>query len=121
MSAAATPPLMRDRSFWALNATQFLGAFNDNLCKQMVLLVAVKFAEADRAANLQGLAMFAFALPFVLLSGTCGVIADRNSKRTIIVTSKLLEIAAMLLGMAAFASGSLAALLVVLFLMARGH
>jgi acyl-[acyl-carrier-protein]-phospholipid O-acyltransferase/long-chain-fatty-acid--[acyl-carrier-protein] ligase len=117
MSSDTPPPLMRDRSFWALNVTQFLGAFNDNLFKQLVLLVSVKLALVNRAENLQGVAMFVFALPFVLLSGACGVLADRNRKRTIIVTSKLLEIAAMLLGMVAFASGSLPALMAVLFLM----
>ena len=30
-------PLKRDRSFWGMTATQFLGAFNDNVFKQLVL------------------------------------------------------------------------------------
>ncbi|OYW24961.1 MAG: hypothetical protein B7Z55_00685, partial [Planctomycetales bacterium 12-60-4] len=58
-----------------------------------------------------------FALPFVLLSGVCGVLADRYSKRAIVVLSKVLEVAAMLLGALAFASGSLVALMAVLSLM----
>ncbi|HUQ70734.1 MAG TPA: MFS transporter [Planctomycetaceae bacterium] len=114
--SAVLPPSDR-RSFWALNITQFLGAFNDNLFKQLVLLVAVKLAVDNRENNLQGVAMFVFSLPFVLLSGVCGVLSDRISKRTIIVSCKVLEIVIMLLGMAAFLSGSLTALMVVLFFM----
>lgn len=112
-----TPPVSDRRSFWALNLTQFLGAFNDNLFKQLVLLVAVKLAVDNPENNLQGVAMFVFSLPFVLLSGVCGVLADRIRKRTIIVSCKVLEVVIMLLGLAAFLSGSLNALLVVLFLM----
>ncbi len=111
------PALLADGSFWGLMATQFLGAFNDNLFKQLVLFVCVKQALDGQAGNLQGLAMFVFALPFVLLSGVCGVLADRHSKRSIIVVSKVLEIVAMLLGALAFSTGSLAALLAVLSLM----
>ncbi|MDX1967022.1 MAG: MFS transporter, partial [Planctomycetaceae bacterium] len=111
------PPLLADGSFWGLMATQFLGAFNDNLFKQLVLFVCVKQALDGQAGNLQGIAMFVFALPFVLLSGVCGVLADRYSKRSIIVVSKVLEIVAMLLGAVAFWTGSLLSLLVVLSLM----
>jgi acyl-[acyl-carrier-protein]-phospholipid O-acyltransferase/long-chain-fatty-acid--[acyl-carrier-protein] ligase len=105
---------MRDTSFWGLVVTQFLGAFNDNLFKQLVLFVAVKGAADAGGTNWQGVAMFAFAAPFVLFSGVCGVLADRHRKRSIIVLAKLLEIVAMLLGAAAFWSGSLPAMIVVL-------
>ncbi len=33
--------LMRDRSFYGITITQFLGAFNDNLFKQLMLLLAI--------------------------------------------------------------------------------
>jgi len=116
-SAETRPTLFRDPSFWGLMATQFLGAFNDNLFKQLVLLVSVKLALDNRAENLQGLAMFAFASPFVLLSGVCGILADRHSKQRIIVLSKVLEIGAMGLGVVAFLTGSVTALMLVLSLM----
>ena len=32
------PPLSRDGCFWGMTTTQLLGAFNDNLFKQLVLL-----------------------------------------------------------------------------------
>ena len=40
------PQLYQDRSFWAMTVTQFLGAFNDNVFKQLVLLLAAGGAGA---------------------------------------------------------------------------
>ena len=37
----ALPELYHDSSFWGMAATQFLGAFNDNLFKQLVLLLSI--------------------------------------------------------------------------------
>lgn len=108
------PLLMRDPSFWGLIVTQFLGAFNDNLFKQIVLFVCVDLALQNRTENQQGAAAFAYALPFVLLSGSCGVLSDRYSKRTIVLLSKLLEIVVMVLGGVAFWYGSLGGLIAVL-------
>ncbi len=110
-------PLTQDASFWGLLITQFLGAFNDNVFKQIVLFVCVKQALEQGTSNLQGVAAFAFALPFVLLSGVCGVLADRYSKRGIIVLSKVLEIVVMVLGGLAFWYGSLTAMILVLLAM----
>lgn len=78
--------LSGDPVFGGLLSTQFLGAFNDNFFKQMVLLKCVEMS-AD-----QGLAMAAFALPFVLLSGLGGYLSDRCSKRTVVVACKVAEI-----------------------------
>jgi len=121
------PRLYRDRSFWAMTATQFLGALNDNLFKQLLLLLSVTGAVAagasaapDASEDQQWRAMFVFALPFVLFSGGAGYLSDRFSKRTVIVLSKAAEIVVMLLGMAAFAAygtTGLAGALAVLFLM----
>ena len=90
---AQLPALYRDSAFWGMTITQFLGAFNDNLFKQLVLLlsvmgpVAAVAAEASsrREEDLQWVAMFVFALPFVLFSGYAGFLSDRNGKRAIIV------------------------------------
>jgi MFS family permease len=115
------PPLFHDRSFWGMTATQFLGAFNDNLFKQLMLLLAIPVAAASSVkADEQGLATMIFSLPFVLFSGFAGYLSDRYSKRSIIVICKLAEIGIMLLGMLAFLMyGTLGyrGLLVVLFLM----
>ena len=92
------PTLYRDPSFWGMTVTQFLGAFNDNLFKQLMLLLSLKVATEDR----QPIAMAIFAAPFLLLSGIAGFLSERHSKRTIIVLCKVAEIVVMLLGMAAF-------------------
>jgi len=95
--------LTSDPSFWGATATQFLGAFNDNVFKQLLLLLAVsKALEGATKTDMQGLAMIVFAIPFVLFAGPCGFLSDRFSKTHIIITSKVLEIVAMVMGVAAF-------------------
>ncbi len=104
------PPLLSDTSFWGMSVTQFLGAFNDNLFKQLLLLLAtptaVEIAAAqaagDSAPDRQAEAMIVFASAFLIFSGFAGWLADRLSKRTLIVGAKVAEIAVMLLGMAGF-------------------
>lgn len=98
------PGLFADRSFWGLMSTQFLGAFNDNLYKQLILLLAIPLAVAGQSSSsdVQGWATLVFSLPFVLFSGLAGYLADRFSKTPIIVWSKATEIVVMLLGFAAF-------------------
>src|SRR3954452_17934823 len=113
--------LFRDRSFWGMTATQFFGAFNDNLFKQLMLLLAIPVgAAAARKADEQGLATMSFSLPFVLFSRFAGYLSDRYSKRTMIVVCKVAEIGIMLLGMIGFlpyGTTGYRGLLVVLFLM----
>ena len=103
------------KSFHALVGTQFLGAFNDNLFKQLMLLLAASYLFQGR--DLQGLAFAIFSLPFVLFSGIAGDLSERFSKRTIIVQMKVAEIAVLLLGVIAFVFLSWPFMLVVLFLM----
>ncbi|MEZ6065785.1 MAG: MFS transporter [Planctomycetaceae bacterium] len=124
-SGSPLPPLRRDSSFWGMTATQFLGAFNDNLFKQLVLLIGTDYVllrELDHDPY-QMQAQGMFALPFVLFSGIAGWLADRVSKRTIVVLSKVAEIGVMLAGLIVFRSftfgtdGYLYGLLAVLFFM----
>jgi acyl-[acyl-carrier-protein]-phospholipid O-acyltransferase/long-chain-fatty-acid--[acyl-carrier-protein] ligase len=97
-----TQSLLADRSFWGLAITQFLGAFNDNLYKQLMLLMAIGGIAGAAKDDRQGWATFAFSLPFVLLSGLAGYISDRNSKSKIIFLCKIAEIAITLLAVVAF-------------------
>ena len=101
--ADSRPALLRDRSFWGLAITQFLGAFNDNLYKQMMLLMAIPgVAMAVKSGDRQGWATALFSLPFVLLSSYAGFLSDRYSKSSIIVICKFAEIAITLLAILAF-------------------
>ena len=104
-SAGKTPQTpgqltLASMAFWGFLTTQFLGAFNDNYFKQMVLLICasnVAVVAGKGAANpdRQSLAMAAFALPFVLLSGLGGYMSDRFSKQYVIIGSKMAEIVIM--------------------------
>lgn len=123
-SAAPSASFFRDRSFWGLTISQLLGAFNDNMFKQLVLLLCLEKAhEVARATGgevsdwYQPIAMAVFATPWILFSGVSGYLADKVSKRRIVVLCKSLEIVVMGCGLLAFLSGHLWALFVVLFLM----
>jgi MFS family permease len=95
--------LLKDRSFWGLAITQFLGAFNDNLYKQMMLLMAIPgVAMAFKGGDRQGWATALFSLPFVLLSSYAGFLSDRYSKSRIIVLCKFAEIGITILAILAF-------------------
>jgi acyl-[acyl-carrier-protein]-phospholipid O-acyltransferase/long-chain-fatty-acid--[acyl-carrier-protein] ligase len=102
-----TPPLRGDRAFWGIVAAQFLGAFNDNVFKQLVLLLALTATVGGSPQDLQGLGVVVFALPFLLFSGIAGYFSERYSKRQVIILSKAAEIVVMLCGVVAFASFSL--------------
>jgi MFS family permease len=116
-SADPRPTLWRDPTYHGMNLTQFFGAFNDNLFKQLVLLICVNYA--SKGGDYQQYAQALFALPFVLFSGFAGFLADRVSKQRIVVAMKVAEIAVMLAGFLAFHStfGALGWLMCVVFLM----
>jgi len=113
------PPLRRDRAFHGMTATQFLGAFNDNVFKQLVLLICVDYVIQQQLEKdtYQPIAQGLFALPFVLFSGFGGFLSDIRRKRSVIVLCKVAEIVVMTAGMVAFLAGELysSSLIVMLF------
>jgi acyl-[acyl-carrier-protein]-phospholipid O-acyltransferase/long-chain-fatty-acid--[acyl-carrier-protein] ligase len=118
-----TPPLFADKSFLGMAVTQFLGAFNDNLYKQLVLLLSIAAggAAAAEATDEQWLPMLIFAAPFLAFTGFAGYLSDKFGKRGIIILCKLAEVVIMALGGLGFyiywRTGSLVFLYFVLFLM----
>lgn len=128
-AADSLPKLHADKSFWGIVATQFLGAFNDNLYKQLLLLLLVAVPAAaggdGKPRDWQWMGLLMFSLPFVLFSGYAGFLSDRWSKRRIIVAAKVAEILIMFAGTLGFlwysrsgmALPVVAALCLVLFLM----
>lgn len=110
--------LKKDRSFFGITATQFLGAFNDNFYKQLMLLLAIPVVPG--ALDQQQVATIVFALPFVLFSGIAGHLSDKYSKSRVIVLAKAAEIGIMGLGLIGFLMYGVTGyrgLLAVLFLM----
>src|SRR5437762_7357927 len=111
--------LLSDARFEAFLWTQFLGAFNDNVYKMIVSVGAVELA-ADQllGARYLALAGAVFVIPFLLLAGYAGQVADRFSKTRVLQVTKAFEIVIMGAGLAALTAGSVEMLLVVLFLLA---
>ncbi|MEM1062781.1 MAG: MFS transporter [Planctomycetota bacterium] len=95
------PPLKSDPAFYGLLSTQFLGAFNDNVFKQLVLFTCVMTLEAG-GDDRSGFAQAVFAAPILFLSGFAGWLSDRLPKRGLIVASKVGELLVMLAGLATY-------------------
>src|SRR5262249_6879842 len=81
------------RGFWCMFVTQFQGAFSDNALKNLVVFMilglnvplAKKHEIGEEVAAL-------FSLPFILFSMAGGYLADRFSKRTVMIGVKVFEI-----------------------------
>ncbi|MBU4348479.1 MFS transporter, partial [Patescibacteria group bacterium] len=103
-------------SFKFLNATQFLGALNDNVFKLLIIYLLINVQGVSRAPIILSLAGAIFVIPFLLFSSAAGVLADRISKRSILVTMKFAEIIIMALSLIAIYFKSGPALYGLLFL-----
>ncbi len=106
--------LLFARRLGPLLITQTLGAINDNLFKNALVVLAL-YRAATGGPALVAAAGGVFILPYVLLSATAGQIADRFDKRRTIVWVKLAEVALMALAAAGFLTGSMPMLFAVLF------
>ena len=103
--------------FWSLIVTQFQGAFNDNGLKFFVIFLILGTNPTDSQKDL--LVFFVgnlFAVPFILFSMAGGYLADRFSKRSVTIGTKIFEIFAMLFAIYAFANGSTRMAFAVIFL-----
>ncbi len=79
-------------SFAWLNATQFLGALNDNVFKLLSIFMLVALLGEAHRTQIVSTASIVFVIPFLLFSHAGGTLADRVGKRNIIVCLKILEI-----------------------------
>ncbi|MDP6444556.1 MAG: acyl-[ACP]--phospholipid O-acyltransferase [Pirellulaceae bacterium] len=102
-------------SFLGLLFTQLLTAVNDNVFRWLAVGIGKDYVEQDSLILMAGTACF--VLPYLLLAAPAGYLADRYSKRTVIVGCKVAEIVIMGLGVAAIVMGSLQMLFVVVALM----
>jgi MFS family permease len=111
--------LLGRRRFLPLFATQFLGAFNDNLFKTaMVILVTYHiYSDPTREASFNAIAGAIFILPFFLFSALSGQLADASDKARMIRIVKSAEIAIMVVGAAGLLLQSVGVMLAALFAM----
>ncbi len=121
----ATQPVVRSqfhlfsqRRFLPFFITQFLGALNDNLFKNALLVIVVSSAVAGSDSNtnfITNLAAGLFILPYFLFSTTAGQLADRFDKAMLIRRIKFVEIILMLAGCYALWRGDVTWMLAILF------
>ncbi|WAJ28329.1 acyl-[ACP]--phospholipid O-acyltransferase [Antarcticirhabdus aurantiaca] len=98
--------MMLSARFAPLFWTQFLTAFNDNLLKNALVFLILARISGEGAGPLVALAGAVFILPFLLLSGLGGELADRHDKALVARRLKLAEIAVALVGAAGLVLGS---------------
>ena len=114
------PRLLVERRFLPFFITQFLGAFNDNIFKNaLIILIAFQGARYSDIATdtLTNLSAGLFILPFFILSATAGQLIDKTDKSVSMRRIKMLEIFIMLCAAWAFQTGELYLLIALLFLM----
>lgn len=120
MSESNQFSLLAQRRFAPFFVTQFLGALNDNILRNgLVILITfqgVRIAGMD-AGKLANVAGALFILPFFLFSATAGQLADKYEKSRLMRGIKLLEIFLMVLAAFTFVSENYTMLLAVLFMM----
>ncbi|TLP61249.1 MULTISPECIES: MFS transporter [Pseudomonas] len=118
MSHPSQFTLLGKRRFLPFFITQSLGAFNDNLFKQsLILAILYKLSlEGDRSIWVNLCALL-FILPFFLFSALAGQFGEKFAKDRLIRAIKLAEIVIMATGAVGFVTGHLVLMLIALFAM----
>ena len=111
--------LLRSRRFLPLFSTQFLGAFNDSLFKQAVVLFVTYqlYSNPRKEFQFSAIAQGLFILPFFLLSALSGQLADDHDKARLIRIIKLAEIGIMIVGGAGIMLANIPLMLAAVFAM----
>jgi acyl-[acyl-carrier-protein]-phospholipid O-acyltransferase / long-chain-fatty-acid--[acyl-carrier-protein] ligase len=108
------PALLRSRKFLPLFITQLLGAINDNLFKNALVVLAL-YRLAHLGPVLVALAGGLFLLPYAIFSAMAGQLADAREKSWLIRAVKFWELGLMLLATYGFCTENLPVLMAVLF------
>jgi 1-acyl-sn-glycerol-3-phosphate acyltransferase len=112
--------LLKSKRFAPFFMTQFLGAFNDNIYKNTLMLIMAYGAADGLGMNTHivlNLAAVLFILPFLLFSAMGGQIADKYEKAALIRKIKLLEVIIMIAGAVSLINEQYIVLMCLLFLM----
>lgn len=107
--------LLKQRGFFFFLVTQFLGAMNDNIYRLVVSLILVKHTLQGGVVSLTAIV---FLIPAILFSGYAGYLADKYSKRNVLIITKSFEVLSMLLAYVALGTEYTGLMMVVLFTMA---
>lgn len=104
-------------SFIGLLVTQFLTATNDNMFRWLVIGIGKQSLAPELHTTVISAGLIIFVLPYLLLAPVAGWLADRFSKRNVVIGCKILEIVVMSLGMLAILNEQFYLLLAVVGLM----
>ena len=106
------------RGFWSLFVTQFQGAFSDNVLKNLVIFMILGLNVSLAKKHDTGeLVTALFSLPFILFSMAGGYLADRFSKRSVMIGVKVFEIFVMVVLLLGLATQQMSILIGCIFLM----
>ncbi|MDF1780809.1 MAG: MFS transporter [Alcanivoracaceae bacterium] len=115
---ASLTELMTSKRFAPFFFTQFLGAFNDNVFRQaLILLIATGVVTGVSVNTLNNVGLALFILPFFLFSALSGQLADKYEKSMLLRRIKFAEILIMSAGAIGFYFNAVYFLLAVLFCM----
>ena len=90
------------KGFWGIVIAQFTGAFNDNAFRWFLIGLATKdVTDENVKARIIALSASLFLIPYLLVSMNAGSLADRFSKRKVLMVSKGAE--AVIMALIAFA------------------
>ena len=110
--------LLVKRRFGPFFFTQFLGAFNDNVFRQaLILLIASGVVAGTEVNTLNNVALALFILPFFLFSALAGQLADKYDRAMLVRRIKLVEIFIMTFAAVGFLFNAVYFLLAILFCM----
>jgi MFS family permease len=114
-----TTHLLKARRFLPLFVTQFLGAMNDNLFKNAMVLYVVYnvYSDPKQEEQFSGLASALFIIPFFLLSAIAGQLADSSDKAKMVRIVKTAEVFIMLVGAAGLLTANIPMMLAALIAM----
>ena len=101
--------------FLALVATQFFVSLNDNMFRWLVVPIGSELLGSRELAVSLGAACF--ILPFLVCAAPAGYLADRFSKRNVMVVCKVAEILVLCLGIIAILLENAHMMFIVLFLL----
>ena len=105
------------KTFKWLNIAQFTGAFNDNAFKMTAVISLTHLLGNEHIEQIIAICSVLFVIPFLLFSNYAGTLADRFSKRSIVIATKWMEIGILILAVPALIIGTAWPLYTLLFLL----
>ena len=110
--------VLKERGFVFLLAAQALAVFDDNTFKQILMLfITARIASVTSRSAMISLGTALYVLPYILFSSYSGQVADRFSKRRVIISMKIVEASLLTIATVAMYIGHITAMLGVLFLL----